>query len=90
MGGILQLEADRRAINITVNSLDTDLELKQVYSLGSYPTPMYSPCTCTYRLLTYRLLTAYLLTAYSPPTYLPPTHRLLTAYLPPTYRLLTA
>lgn len=29
MGGILQLEADRRAINITVNSLDTDLDMKQ-------------------------------------------------------------
>jgi len=36
MGGILQLEADRRAINITVNSLDTDLELKQREKL--YPT----------------------------------------------------
>jgi len=29
MGGILQLESDRRAINITVNSLDTDLDMKQ-------------------------------------------------------------
>ena len=28
MGGILELEADRRAINITVNSIDTDLDLK--------------------------------------------------------------
>jgi len=36
MGGILQLEADRRAINITVNSLDTDLDLKQREKL--YPT----------------------------------------------------
>jgi len=36
MGGILELEADRRAINITVNSLDTDLELKQREKL--YPT----------------------------------------------------
>ena len=27
--GILELEADRRAINITVNSIDTDLDLKQ-------------------------------------------------------------
>jgi len=29
MGGILQLEADRRAINITVNSIDTELDMKQ-------------------------------------------------------------
>jgi len=29
MCGILELEADRRAINITVNSLDTDLDIKQ-------------------------------------------------------------
>jgi len=36
MGGILQLEADRRAINITVNSLDTDLDKKQREKL--YPT----------------------------------------------------
>jgi V-type H+-transporting ATPase subunit d len=36
MGGILQLEADRRAINITVNSLETELELKQREKL--YPT----------------------------------------------------
>ena len=28
MGDILTLEADRRAINITVNSLETDLDLK--------------------------------------------------------------
>ena len=31
-----QLEADRRAINITVNSLETELELKQREKL--YPT----------------------------------------------------
>jgi len=36
MGGILELEADRRAINITVNSIDTDLDLKQREKL--YPT----------------------------------------------------
>ena len=36
MHDILTLEADRRAINITVNSLDTDLERKQRESL--YPT----------------------------------------------------
>jgi V-type H+-transporting ATPase subunit d len=36
MGGILTLEADRRAINITINSLDTDLDLKEREKL--YPT----------------------------------------------------
>ena len=36
MGDILKLEADRRAINITVNSLDTDLDLKSREKL--YPT----------------------------------------------------
>jgi len=36
MGDILTLEADRRAINITVNSLDTELDLKQRETL--YPT----------------------------------------------------
>jgi len=36
MCGILELEADRRAINITVNSLDTDLDMKQREKL--YPT----------------------------------------------------
>jgi V-type H+-transporting ATPase subunit d len=36
MSGILALEADRRAINITVNSLDTDLDMKQREKL--YPT----------------------------------------------------
>jgi len=36
MHDILTLEADRRAINITVNSLDTDLDLKQRETL--YPT----------------------------------------------------
>jgi len=36
MCGILELEADRRAINITVNSLDTDLDLKQREKL--YPS----------------------------------------------------
>ncbi|KAL1524096.1 hypothetical protein AB1Y20_019006 [Prymnesium parvum] len=36
MCGILELEADRRAINITVNSVDTDLDLKEREKL--YPT----------------------------------------------------
>lgn len=36
MGDILQLEADRRAINITINSIDTDLDIKQREKL--YPT----------------------------------------------------
>jgi len=36
MNDILQLEADRRAINITVNSLDTELDLKSREKL--YPT----------------------------------------------------
>lgn len=36
MSDILMLEADRRAINITVNSIDTDLDMKQRESL--YPT----------------------------------------------------
>jgi V-type H+-transporting ATPase subunit d len=36
MHDILTLEADRRAINITVNSIDTELDLKQRESL--YPT----------------------------------------------------
>lgn len=36
MNDILQLEADRRAINITVNSLDTDMDLKSREKL--YPT----------------------------------------------------
>ena len=36
MHDILTLEADRRAINITVNSIDTDLDMKQREKL--YPT----------------------------------------------------
>ena len=36
MGNILQLEADRRTINITINSIDTDLDIKQREKL--YPT----------------------------------------------------
>ena len=36
MSDILTLEADRRAINITVNSIDTELDLKQRETL--YPT----------------------------------------------------
>ena len=36
MGDILTLEADRRAINITVNSLDTELDMKVRETL--YPT----------------------------------------------------
>lgn len=36
MNDILTLEADRRAINITVNSIDTELDMKQRESL--YPS----------------------------------------------------
>jgi len=50
MHDILTLEADRRAINITVNSIDTELDLKQrvalPYHRPALPRRHVAPCAC--------------------------------------------